>query len=97
MTNGVLYRVSRDLVTKAKRFQYVVPQSLRDVVLKGVHDDAGHQGQLRSLGLTRQRFFWLNLDRDVGPLGSIASTRSMQLVSIDFCSLSQLKTSETSP
>lgn len=107
VTNGVLYRVSMDLVTKAKRFQYVVPQSLRDVVLQGVHDDAGHQGQLRSLGLTRQRFFWLNLDRDVRDyvrncrrcivaktvepegralLGSITSTRPMQLVCIDFWS-----------
>lgn len=65
VSNGVLYRVSRDQITRARRFQYVVPESLKVEVLKGVHDDAGHQGQFRSLSLTRQRFFWLNLDRDV--------------------------------
>lgn len=63
LSNGVLYRVSRN--AKAKRFQYVVPDSLKAEVLQGVHDGAGHQGQFRSLSLARQRFFWPNLDRDV--------------------------------
>ena len=65
VSNGVLYRISRDLKTKAKRFQYVVPDSLKSEVLRGVHDGAGHQGQFRCLSLTRQRFFWTALDRDV--------------------------------
>ncbi|KAK7881633.1 hypothetical protein WMY93_030042 [Mugilogobius chulae] len=63
--NGVLYRVSKDLKTKSKRHQYVVPVSLKAEVLRGIHDEAGHQAQSRSLSLTRQRFFWLTLDRDV--------------------------------
>uniref|UniRef100_A0A3B1J813 Gypsy retrotransposon integrase-like protein 1 n=1 Tax=Astyanax mexicanus TaxID=7994 RepID=A0A3B1J813_ASTMX len=63
--NGILYRVSRDPATRFKRFQFLVPQSLISEVLKGVHDHAGHQGQFRSLGLARQRFFWLNQDKDV--------------------------------
>ncbi|KAI4875043.1 hypothetical protein NFI96_001343 [Prochilodus magdalenae] len=63
--NGILYRVSHDPASKSKRFQFLVPESLIPEVLKGVHDHAGHQGQYRSLGLARQRFFWLNLDRDV--------------------------------
>ena len=65
VSNGVLYRVSKDHKTKAKRFQYIVPDSLKSVVLQGVHDRAGHQAQFRTLSLTRQRFFWTNLDRDV--------------------------------
>lgn len=65
VSNGVLYRISRDQKTKAKRLQYVVPDSLKTEVLRGVHDGAGHQAQFRSLSLTRQRFFWPNLDRDV--------------------------------
>ena len=65
VSNGILYRVSRDQVTKSKRHQYAVPESLKAEVLGGVHDHAGHQGQFRSLSLARQRFFWLNLDRDV--------------------------------
>lgn len=64
-SNGVLYRVSKDQKTKAKRFQYVVPDSLKTDVLRGGHDGAGHQAQSRSLSLARQRFFWPNLDRDV--------------------------------
>lgn len=65
MIDGVLYRVSRDQKTRTKRFQYVVPDSLKTEVLQGVHDRAGHQAQFRTLSLTRQRFFWPNLDRDV--------------------------------
>uniref|UniRef100_A0A8C2FCT4 Gypsy retrotransposon integrase-like protein 1 n=1 Tax=Cyprinus carpio TaxID=7962 RepID=A0A8C2FCT4_CYPCA len=34
-------------------------------VLKGIHDDAGHQGQQRSLGLARQRFYWDTMEKDV--------------------------------
>lgn len=65
VSNGVLYRVSKDLKTKSKRHQYVVPDSLKTEVLHGVHDEAGHQAQSRTLSLARQRFFWLSLDRDV--------------------------------
>lgn len=62
---GVLYRVSRGIISKKKSFQYVVPAVLREKVLQGVHDEAGHQGQHRTLSLTRQRFYWQGLDRDV--------------------------------
>ena len=62
---GVLYRVAKNVVTKRKIFQYVVPTSMRRRVLQGVHDEAGHQGQQRTLYLTRQRFFWRGLEKDV--------------------------------
>ncbi|KAI2644943.1 Retrovirus-related Pol polyprotein [Labeo rohita] len=52
-------------VTKQKAYQYVVPESLRMAVLKGIHDNAGHQGQQRSLGLVRQRFYWDTMEEDV--------------------------------
>lgn len=35
------------------------------VILRGIHDDCGHQGQSRSISLSRQRFFWLNMDRNM--------------------------------
>uniref|UniRef100_A0A3B1KC70 Gypsy retrotransposon integrase-like protein 1 n=1 Tax=Astyanax mexicanus TaxID=7994 RepID=A0A3B1KC70_ASTMX len=63
--NGILYRISRDQMSKVRRHQYVVPESLKDKVLKGVHESAGHQGQSRTLSIARQRFFWLHMDRDV--------------------------------
>ena len=62
---GVLYRDSKNVITKTKTYQYVVPASLRIKVLKGVHDEAGHQGQQRTLYLARQRFYWPTLDKDV--------------------------------
>lgn len=65
MLDSVLYRISRDQKTRTKRFQYVVPDSLKAEVMQGVHDKAGHQAQARTLNLTRQRFFWPNLARDV--------------------------------
>ncbi|KAF7654716.1 hypothetical protein LDENG_00065950 [Lucifuga dentata] len=42
--SGVLYRVSKDIVSKKKTYQYLVPITLKEKVLKGVHDEAGHQG-----------------------------------------------------
>lgn len=65
MLDGVLYRVCKDQLTGKKRWQYIVPASLTEQVLQGVHDDAGHQGQARTLHLTRERFFWVGMERDV--------------------------------
>ena len=65
LRSGILYRVSHDQTSKVKRHQYVVPESLKDTVLKGIHESAGHQGQSRTLSIVRQRFFWLHMDRDV--------------------------------
>ncbi|KAK0133435.1 Retrovirus-related Pol polyprotein from transposon 412 [Merluccius polli] len=63
--HGVLYRVTRDPLTKHKRFQYILPESLKSQALSGVHDLAGHQGQPRSLSLAHQRFFWHDMEKDV--------------------------------
>ncbi|KAJ8417020.1 hypothetical protein AAFF_G00282470 [Aldrovandia affinis] len=63
--DGILYRETRDPVSRTKRLQLVLPASLREKALEGVHDLAGHQGQVRTLHLARQRFFWPNMARDV--------------------------------
>ncbi|CAI5642335.1 unnamed protein product [Oreochromis niloticus] len=62
--DGVLYRVSRNPVTKTKTYLYVVLPILQPAVLKGVHDEAGHQGQQRTLYLARQRFYWPVFDKN---------------------------------
>jgi len=54
---GVLYRVSKNIFSKKKSFRDVVPAVLRDRVIQGVRDEAGHQGQQRTLSLIRQRFY----------------------------------------
>ncbi|KAL2087418.1 hypothetical protein ACEWY4_016246 [Coilia grayii] len=63
--DSVLYRVTTDPVSKRKRFQYVLPDSLRDKALSGIHDLAGHQGQDRTLSLARQRFYWPDMEKSV--------------------------------
>ncbi|KAI4873250.1 hypothetical protein NFI96_028014 [Prochilodus magdalenae] len=39
-------------------YQHAITTVLRITVVKGIHDEAGQQGQQRSLWLARQRFYW---------------------------------------
>ena len=55
----------KDPLTRHKRFQFVVPDSLQSEVLAGVHEHAGHRGQPRTLSLARQRFLWYDMEKDV--------------------------------
>lgn len=94
-------------LTVYRTYQYVVPSAVKQHVLKGVHDEAGHQGQRRTLYLARQRFYWHGMDGDIkdyvqrycpcvfskspepearAPLGSVKSSRPLELVCIDFWS-----------
>ncbi|KAI2666914.1 Retrovirus-related Pol polyprotein from transposon opus [Labeo rohita] len=61
----VLYRVTKDPVSKQKRHQYVLPRSLLEKALAGLHDLAGHQGQARTIHLARQRFFWPKMEYEI--------------------------------
>lgn len=63
--NGVLYRITKDPLSKQRRHQFVLPDSLRAKALNGVHDIAGHQGQAKTLYLARQRFFWPKMESDI--------------------------------
>ncbi len=65
LLNDILYRAIKDPLTKHKRFQFLLPDSLKKQALSGVHDLAGHQGQSRTLSLARQRFYWSRMGRDV--------------------------------
>lgn len=49
----VLYKRSKDKVGK-RTYQLEVPSYLKLTVLRGTHDDVGHQGQSRTLHLVRQ-------------------------------------------
>lgn len=65
LLDGILYRIWRDPVTKFTCYQFIVPDSLVSEVLRGIHDEAGHQGQGRMLSLARQRFSWVGLESDI--------------------------------
>uniref|UniRef100_A0A8C2GGE5 Gypsy retrotransposon integrase-like protein 1 n=2 Tax=Cyprinus carpio TaxID=7962 RepID=A0A8C2GGE5_CYPCA len=62
--DGLLYRVIEDVHT-GECHQLLVPTCLTDQVLKNVHDQMGHQGIERTLGLLRQRCFWGGMNEDV--------------------------------
>ena len=57
---GVLYRSNSDNHGN-KRLQLLLPDSLRDELLKGVHDECGHQGSERTEQLVRERCWWPGL------------------------------------
>ena len=64
VVDGVIYRKVED-----PKFGYltqlVLPSSLHDLVLHGLHDQNGHQGQERTLNLVRQRCYWPKMWIDI--------------------------------
>ena len=44
--------------------EFVIPVAQCCMALNGVHQDAGHQGQQRSLALTQERFWWPMMAED---------------------------------
>ena len=65
--NGVLYRRWESDAGDATQWQLVVPQSLRDQVLREMHDakTAGHLGVTKTLGRVKHRFYWHKCSQDV--------------------------------
>ena len=43
---------------------FIIPMGERRLALNGVHHDAGHQGQQRTLDLTQERFWWPMMAED---------------------------------
>ena len=63
LRRGVLYRErvhQGDIV-----YQLVLPTSERQNALTGLHENAGHFGQDRTLEMVRERFFWPKMADDV--------------------------------
>ena len=63
MENLVLFKRCMDETGEIK--QILLPEILKDKVLKSVHDHAGHQGVERTLALLRKRCFWIRMAQDV--------------------------------
>ncbi|XP_039883140.1 uncharacterized protein K02A2.6-like [Simochromis diagramma] len=63
LQNGILYRKRQ--VGEETQYQLVLPESLRPMVFKSLHDDMGHFGFDRTLDLTRTRFFWPKMASDI--------------------------------
>ena len=62
MVNKLLYRVTRPRDAYAERgeevYQFVVPESSRQLALNGCHANAGHYGRDRAVSLLTERFYW---------------------------------------
>uniref|UniRef100_A0A3B3IJJ6 Gypsy retrotransposon integrase-like protein 1 n=2 Tax=Oryzias latipes TaxID=8090 RepID=A0A3B3IJJ6_ORYLA len=56
--DGILYRKS------ATKVQLVLPKVFHQVVFKELHEEMGHLGVERTLGLIRDRFYWPFMKRD---------------------------------
>uniref|UniRef100_A0A8C1HXU3 Gypsy retrotransposon integrase-like protein 1 n=1 Tax=Cyprinus carpio carpio TaxID=630221 RepID=A0A8C1HXU3_CYPCA len=65
MCDGILYRVTKDPISRQRRHQYVLPQHMVEKALHGLHDLAGHQGQARTVHLAKQRFFWPKMEHEI--------------------------------
>jgi hypothetical protein len=63
LVNGVLYR--KFVTNGSECMQFVLPESMKPLVLKHMHDFAGHQGIERTSQLIRERFYWPTLHKDV--------------------------------
>ena len=63
LVEGVLYRRESG---KRGSLTLVIPESMRLIMLSRLHDDMGHQGRDRTVGLIRKRGYWPGLWKDVG-------------------------------
>ena len=64
LNKGLMY-VSTTLKDEAEGvLAFVVPVGQHRTTLNGVHHDAGHQGQQRTLALAQERFWWPMMAED---------------------------------
>ena len=52
------------ILNKGLMYMSVTPKGQHCMVLNGVHHDAGHQGQQRTLALAQERFWWPMMAED---------------------------------
>jgi len=63
LKRGALYR---EVKTESETVsQLVLPKSLVKEALTGLHDDIGHPGRDRTMALTKERFWWPGMSKDV--------------------------------
>lgn len=63
LKSGILYR-TRECEGQTL-FQLVLPDAVRPIALRNLHDEMGHLGIERTLELTRSRFYWPKMAADV--------------------------------
>ena len=64
LKQGVLYRKRQNTEGK-EQLQLVLPNKYHAEALNAVHDQMGHMGRERTQELLNDRFYWLNISKDV--------------------------------
>ena len=64
LSKGLLYISTMPKGEVEGMLAFLVPTSQHTVALNGVHHDAGHQGQQRTLALAQEHFWWLMMAED---------------------------------
>ena len=65
LKNGLLYQKVVLKNHSGPVFQFVLPRNCICKVILAFHDDNGHLGMERTLGLLQERFFWPKIAEDV--------------------------------
>lgn len=63
--NDILYRQGRTGPQGDKVLQLLIPETLKQTALRGIHNDVGHFGVSRSVDLARSRFYWPGMIAEV--------------------------------
>lgn len=63
LRKGILVR--KTVIGGIEVQQIVLLESMKALVLKGLHDDVGHQGREKTSWLVKQRFYWVGMDADI--------------------------------
>lgn len=63
MKDGVMYR--RRSLDDTIKLQLLLPKAYQEQAMKGLHDDMGHLGREKTLGLVQDRFYWPGMSKDV--------------------------------
>nr|XP_034316481.1 uncharacterized protein LOC117685965 [Crassostrea gigas] len=63
LIEGILYKTSSHDGQKIK--QIVLPKSLREVAVRGIHDNVGHPGEDKTLWLAKQRYYWPGMECEI--------------------------------
>ena len=66
LIKGVLHRktILDNSAERKPEFQLILPSHLTTRALKGCHNQAGHQGIVRTLSLLRERFYWPDMHKE---------------------------------
>ena len=65
LKNGLLYWKMMLKNHSELMFQFVLPKNFVHKVILACHDDNGHLGMERTLGLLQEQFFWPKMAEDV--------------------------------